>query len=90
MSFSNVLKRTMGLKALGKSYKFLLSVILIIFFKYTVSLMISLRCLYDNLSEPGVDELLHLLIELTNSASENGSHFIECLFEILSSRLMSI
>ena len=52
--------------------------------------MISLRCLYDNLSEPGVDELLHLLIELTNSASENGSHFIECLFEILSSRLMSI
>jgi len=52
--------------------------------------MISLRCCYDNLLGPGVNELLHLLIELMNSTLENGNYFIEHLFETLSSRLKLI
>ena len=42
------------------------------------------------MSRPGVDELLYLAIELINSSSEKGIHFIECLFEILSNMPMSI
>ena len=52
--------------------------------------MISLRYYYDNLLELGVDELLYLLMELMNSASENGNYFIECLFETSSNRLKLI
>jgi len=62
---------------------------LIIFFRHNLFLMILLRCLYDNLSKPGVNELLHLAIELINSSSKNETHFINYLFEILSNMLMS-
>ena len=63
---------------------------MIFFLKHIVSLTISLRCYYNSLSGIEVNEFLHLLIELTNSASENGSHFVGHLFEISSSRLMLI
>ena len=44
-----------------------------IFFKHVLSLRIILRCLYDSLSGPGVEELLHLIRELTNSS------FVKCI-----------
>ena len=44
---------------------------LMMFFKHILSLIIHLRCLYKSLLEPGVEELLHLVIELINSSSEN-------------------
>jgi len=34
-----------------------------------------LRWLYKSLSEPGVNELLHLTITLVNSSSEKGAQF---------------
>jgi len=47
-------------------------VILIMLFKHNLSLNMYLWYLYNSLSKPGVDELLHLVIALVNS-SENGS-----------------
>jgi len=44
---------------------------LMMFFKYILSLIIYLRCLYKSLLGPGAKELLHLAIELINSSSEN-------------------
>jgi len=43
-----------------------------------------LRCLYNSLSRPEVNELLHLAIELINSSSERKTHIIDCLFGISS------
>ena len=40
------------------------------FFKHVLSLIIHLRCPYDNLSEPGTDKLLQLAIAHMNSFSE--------------------
>ena len=45
--------------------------ILIIFLKHNLSLKMHLRYLYDSLSGPGANELLHLTIVLVNSSSEN-------------------
>ena len=66
------------------------SAILIIFFRYILFLMILLRCLYNNLFDQGVYELLYLLIELINSASENRYYVIVYLFLILSNKLVLI
>ena len=66
------------------------SAILIIFFRYILFLMILLRCLYHNLFDQGVYELLYLLIELINSASENRYYVIVYLFLILSNKLVLI
>jgi len=52
--------------------------------------MIILRCFQDNLLIPEVDELLHFIIELRNSASEKGGHNKGCLFRISFSKLKSI
>ena len=60
------------------------------FLRYTASLMILLRCLYDNLSSPGVDELLHFVIELINFSSEKSFHLIVGLLGISSSKFVSI
>ena len=48
-----------------------------------------LRWLHDNLSGPGVDELLQLLIVILNSSFENGAQTVTCLFPISSKTLMS-
>ena len=48
-------------------------VILIIFFKHTLSLSTYLKWLYKSLSGPGMDKLLHLVITLVNSSSENSA-----------------
>jgi len=45
---------------------------LVIPFKYILSFIMLLRCLYESLSEPEANELLHLVIELMNSFSEKG------------------
>jgi len=50
---------------------------------------IDLRWLYDNLSSPGVDKLLQLLITILNSSFENGAQAVACLFPILSRILLS-
>ena len=63
---------------------------LIILFKHALSLMILLRCLYDNLFGPGVDKLLHLAMELINSSSENSTQIEGFLLGILSSISISI
>jgi len=60
------------------------------FLRYTASLMILLRCLHDNLSSPGVDELLHFAIELINFSSENSFRLIVGLLGISSSKFVSI
>ena len=105
MSFPKLLRRTIGLKALEKSYDSLLSlemmidvdilkckgqwsnlkyisVMLIIFFRYKLSLTIYSRYLHDNLLGPRVDELLYLVIELINSSSEKETYSIGHLFGI--------
>jgi len=41
----------------------------ITFLRHVLSLRMILRCLHDNLSSPGIDELLHLVKELMNSSS---------------------
>ena len=66
------------------------SVILIIFLKYLLSLIILLKCLHDNLSGLGVDELLYLLMELMNSASENSFQVVIHFLRISSKRLVLI
>ena len=54
--------------------------------KHELSLTITLRCLQNNLSRLGVEELLHLIIKLLNSSSENNIHFIIGLFGISSNK----
>ena len=66
------------------------SVILIIFLKHLLSLIILLKCLHDNLSGLGVDELLYLLMELMNSASENSFQVVIHFLRISSKRLVLI
>ena len=66
------------------------SAILMIFLKHIESLTMILRCLQDSLLEPRVDELLHFMIELINSASGNRSHDEGHLFETSFSKLKSI
>ena len=56
------------------------SAMLMIFFRHNLSLTIILRCYHDNLSGPGADELLYLMIELMNS-SEKGAHLTKICLE---------
>jgi len=52
------------------------------FLRHATFLIHLLRCLYNNLSGSGIDELLHLAIALVNSSSEKELHFITGLFAI--------
>jgi len=56
---------------------------LVIFFKYILSLMITLRCFQDTLSGLVVDKLLYLVIALLNFLLENRAHIIAGLVGIL-------
>ena len=108
-----MLSRTIGQKALGKLYNFLLGlgimmdvetlkcdsqwsnlmhalVMSIDFLKHVMSLTYLLRCLHNNLSGSRVYELLHFIMELVNSSSENGLYFITCLLGISFSKSKSI
>jgi len=60
--------------------------ILIKFLRYELLLMITLRYFQNNLLELGVEELLHLMIELLYSSLENSIHFITGFFEISSKK----
>ena len=107
-----MLRRMIGLKALGESYDSLLglgmiievktlkckgqwlnlkhtSAILTIFFRHMLSLTIYLRYFHISLFRPRDDKLLHLLIELINSALEK-TQTIGTLSEISSKTLMLI
>jgi len=64
--------------------------ILMNFLRYAASLIIFLRCLYNNLSSLGVDKLLYFIIALINFSSKNGLHFITFLLGTSSSRSKSI
>jgi len=55
---------------------------LINFLRYAIFLTYLLRYLHDNLSSPGVNELLHLAIVIVNSSSEKKLHFVTGLFVI--------
>jgi len=55
---------------------------LINFLRYVMFLTHLLRCIHNNLSGPGVDELLHLAIALVNFSSEKKLHFVTGLFTI--------
>ena len=55
---------------------------LINFLRYVMFLTHLLRCIYNNLSGPEVDELLHLVIALVNFSSEKKLHFVTGLFTI--------
>ena len=59
-------------------------VILMIFSRHTSSLMIHLRWLYESLSGPGVNELLHLVMDLMNSSFKKDSQYSDGLSEISS------
>jgi len=52
------------------------------------SFRMDLRCLYDSLSGPGVDELLHVPNAILNSFLEKRPHMDDCLFLISSRMLM--
>ena len=54
--------------------------------KHSLFLTIFLRCLQDNLSGPGVEELLHLLMALISSAFEKEAQLITSLSSISSKR----
>ena len=56
------------------------------FLRHAASLTHFLRYFYDNLSRPGVNELLHFAIALVNSSSEKEFHFIVGSFVISSSK----
>ena len=56
---------------------------LIISFRYVLSLMMLLRCLHESLSGPGVNKLLHLVIELINSFSQKETQGEDILLGIL-------
>jgi len=58
--------------------------------RYTMSLIIFLRCFQDNLSSSEVDKLLHFSITLINSFFENKFHFVIYLQGISSSNWGSI
>ena len=47
-------------------------------------LVITLRCLQDNLSGPEIKLLLHLLIDIKNSSFKKDSHLVVILFGISS------
>ena len=64
--------------------------ILMNFLRHVASLTILLKYLHDNLSGPEVNKLLHFLIELVNSSSENDFHIVVSLLGISSSKLMLI
>ena len=53
-------------------------------------LTIHLKCFHITLLELKDDELLYLIIELVNSALENGTQLIGSWSEILSNMLMLI
>ena len=61
-------------------------VILMKFLRQVLLLTIILRYFQDNLSGPGVNELLHFIIELLNSSSENSINFVIGLFGISSNK----
>ena len=65
-------------------------VMLMILFRYPLSLMILLRYLYNSLSGPEVDKLLHLAIELMNFSSKKGPQVDACILGILSNISMLI
>lgn len=113
MSFPMVLRRTMSLKDLGKSYDSLLdlgmtmnievlkwedqwpsskhtSAILMILLRHPLFLIILLRYLYNSLFRLGVNELLHLAMELVNFSSKKGTYIVGCLFGISSNVQTSI
>ena len=58
--------------------------ILMKFLRHVLSLIITLRCFQDNLLGLEVNELLHFVIEILNSSSENGIYFVTGLFGISS------
>jgi len=55
---------------------------LINFLRYVMFLTHLLRCIYNNLSGPEVDKLLHLAVALVNFSSEKKLHFVTGLFTI--------
>jgi len=55
---------------------------------YSSSLMISLKCLQDNLSSPEVNKLLQLSMAFKSSFFEKGAHVVVSLSEISSKRLI--
>jgi len=59
--------------------------ILIMSLRHDELYMITLRCLQESLSGLGVKALLHLLIAVRNSSSENDGHKVDVLFRIFSS-----
>ena len=59
--------------------------ILINLFKYKTLLMTTLRCLQDSLLRSGVEELLNLIIALSNSSLKNHIYFVTGLLGISSS-----
>ena len=61
--------------------------ILIMLCKYILSLRICLRWLQESLSGPGAEELLHLVIVIMNSSSENPFHWVVEKADISSSTL---
>jgi len=61
--------------------------ILMMLVMQTSSIRIILRWFHDNLSSPGVNELLHLSNTILNSSFENGAQAVTCLFPI-SSRIL--
>ena len=63
------------LKWLGQ-YPILIHALAIVtmFFKYILSLTTRLRCSHNNLLGPGANKLLHLMIVLVNSSSENNDY----------------
>ena len=63
--------------------------IFMVLVRQTSCFRIDLRWLYDNLSSPGVDELLQLLIAILNSSFENRAQAVACLFPISSRILLS-
>jgi len=54
--------------------------------KHMLSLIITLRCLHDNLLGSRVNELLYFIIKLLNSSLENSIHIVTGLFRILSNK----
>ena len=50
------------------------------FFRHVLLLTMTLRCLYNNLLGPRVNELLYFKITLLNSSSENRVHIITGFF----------
>jgi len=63
--------------------------ILVMFMKllrHMLLLIITLRCLHDNLLGSRVNELLYFMIKLLNSSSENSIHIVIGLFRILSNK----